>query len=316
MKQHFMIGQHPRTRSFRSATLLATGVVGLALGLSACTSSPGKPTAASNSTSNTNHVASRSPGDAVLLAAQRGITDGTARFTMDISVSGSETANETVTGAADFADGTAQLSVSVPQLGAGGKITVIEAGGIVYENLASIPDFNKLDLDGKTWLEVPVKSALAESNQAEKLGNPEAFLQALTERGISVKEVGHSSIDGVNVTGYDVNFSGLISKSGQAAGASSSTRSLLRDAKMEVWIDATGLLRRLDLTGQPTSALGSPLVKLSMTLSDYGAPVQVSVPPQSEVVSLQAFLKAFGESGTGALSGLGSGGASTSSLDS
>jgi hypothetical protein len=70
----------------------------------------------------------------------------------------------------------------------------------------------------------------------------------------------------------------------------------------QVWLDATGLVRRVSMTLTPPQTLGCPTgcrVHGDVDFYDFGVPVHVSAPPASEVMSPSQASGGFGVSGGG-----------------
>ncbi len=265
----------------------------LGIGLAACSSSgPARSSGSTNSPGTTRST----PVEAVLLAAQHGISDRTARFTMSISATGSAAFSESGNGSVDFSNQSAQIAMTVSVLSEQLHVTVVEVGGAVYEKLAGVPGLSSVLRPGKSWIEVPIGSSSAATDGLGSEGNPASFLLALTRKGLVVTRVASSSVDGVQATEYGVKFPDDIAKLGAGAGSlPSSVQQSLRGATMHVWIDGSGLLRRIAM-GIAEPDVGT--VMFTIDLQDYGVPVTVSPPPASEVESLQSVRGQLGVSTT------------------
>jgi hypothetical protein len=169
---------------------------------------------------------------------------------------------------------------------------VVAVAGVVYEKVAGIPGMSTILQPGKSWLEVPIGSSLAKSSELTSTGNPASFLLALTRKGLKITPIGTSRIDGVEAAGYDVKFPQDLSALGPGVGSlPSSIQQMFRGVTMHVWIDASGLLRRMSMA-IPESTLGT--ISLTMDMTDYGVPVKVSPPPASQVENLQSIAGALG----------------------
>jgi hypothetical protein len=116
--------------------------------------------------------------------------------------------------------------------------------------------------------------------------NPASSLDLLRSSA-DFSEVGKETIDGVDTTHYH----GIVDlqKASGAAGLSSAAvqRLLAMGAPsqypMDVWVDDAGLIRRFASSYDQSS--GGQVVSLEMTMdmSDYGTPVDVTAPPADQV---------------------------------
>ena len=281
----------------------AAGVVAatlLALSLAACSTTRAPSGQSSAGTSHT-------PVEAVLLAAQRGIADRSARFTMSMSAGSALAFQESGTGAIDFTNDSAQMDMSVSVLSEKIHVTAVVVAGAVYEDLSGLPGFKGLLKPGKSWIEIPVQGSLSESDGLGATGNPASFLLALTRKGLKVTSIGTSRVDGVSVTGYEVKFPENLATLGPGVGSlPSAAQQILRGITMHVWIDGSGLLRRMTMSlSSPAASSGIGTIKLTMDLSDYGTPVKVTAPPSSEVENFKSMTGRLGSSSsvTGGASG-------------
>jgi hypothetical protein len=290
----------------RPVTTVVAGAV-LAVGLAACSSSgqasPGHSSNAPSTTSST-------PVEAVLLAAERGISDRTARVSMTMSATGSPgSANGSSmafeasgNGAVDFANQSARINMSIGVLSEKINLTVVAVGGNAYENMSGVPGVSAVLEPGKSWLELPVGTSFGSSAALDPMSNPADFLVALTRKGIKVTPVGSSRVDGVESTEYDVKYPENLAGLGSGLGSlPSSVQQLLHGLTMHVWVDSSGLLRRMSMS-MPVPELGTMMY--TMDMSDYGAPVNVSAPPSSEVESFQSIAGALGSLSSGSGSSL------------
>jgi hypothetical protein len=288
----------------RPVTAAVAGAV-LAIGLAAC-SSTGQASPGHSSPSTTRST----PVEAVLLAAERGISDRTARVSMTMSATGSPgSANGSSmafeasgNGAVDFANQSARINMSIGVLSEKINLTVVAVGGDAYENFSGVPGVSAVLEPGKSWVELPVGASLGSSAALDPMSNPADFLVALTRKGIKVTPVGSSRVDGVESTEYDVKYPENLASLGSGLGSlPSSVQQLLHGLTMHVWVDSSGLLRRMSMS-MPVPELGTMMY--TMDMSDYGAPVNVSAPPSSEVESFQSIAGALGSLSSGSGSSL------------
>ncbi|MGO9344130.1 MAG: hypothetical protein ACLP6E_16710 [Acidimicrobiales bacterium] len=279
----------------RSVTAAAAVAV-LAVGLAAC-SSTGQGSAGHSS--NAPGTTRSTPAEAVLLAAKRGISDRTARVSMTMSAngpmgssSGSMSLVASGNGVVDFANQSAQIDMSMSILSEKINLTVVAVGGNAYEKLSGIPGVSGMLEPGKSWIELPVGTSLGSSAALDPMSNPADFLVALTRKGVTVTPVGSSRVDGVEATEYDVKYPENLASLGTGLGSlPSSVQQMLHGLTMHVWVDSSGLLRRMSMS-IPVPELGT--MTLTMDMSDYGAPVNVSAPPSSEVENFQSIARQLG----------------------
>jgi hypothetical protein len=151
---------------------------------------------------------------------------------------------------------------------------------------------------GKSWLKIDL-GAIGKKNGIEldrlqqgDFADP-AKMFSFLRRSAEPTPVGHEQVGGVETTHYSatVDLRRL-----EALETDAATRETLQRAidlsgvssyPVEAWIDDAGRLRRMRVT-VPQLVPGRTDSTLTLTeeLSDFGAPVHVSVPPQSDVVDL------------------------------
>jgi hypothetical protein len=150
--------------------------------------------------------------------------------------------------------------------------------------------------DGATWLRLTYDD-LAEFSgvdvSAASEQSPTEVLARLQASG-DIERVGEEDLDGVATTRYraviDVDRlgdDGVVSEA-----AIEQLRGLTGDTyEMDVWIDGDGYLRRMsyaiDLANAPEPPAGMPSegsIQYDITMSDFGAPLDVTAPPEDEVV--------------------------------
>ncbi len=147
---------------------------------------------------------------------------------------------------------------------------------------------------GKSWLKIDLeKAAGADLAQLGQMGdgNPMQGLDYL--KGTKdIQEVGQEDVRGVSTTHYSATLDFELLHDQLPSQSAASVRRLiqtsgLREAPIDVWLDADGLPRRASYrfspedAGAPTPALTD--MSFTMELFDYGNPVRVEIPPASEV---------------------------------
>jgi hypothetical protein len=208
--------------------------------------------------------------------------------TADVSVSGSvQAGGKSVpvhgSGVANFATNAMAADVAYHLPGFSFAESEIEASGSLYYRVSVN---GKAGLPGRrTWVQLPVKN---ESSTNITGSDPIAALNALAAQGNTVTELGTSVIRGVTCTGYSVR------------------PRLLPVFTFTVWIDSKSLVRELSASLQMSLNSSAVSASIVMDFTHFGAPVRISPPPPSTVISYQAFLKEMGLSSLANLPGLAS----------
>lgn len=178
-----------------------------------------------------------------------------------------------------------------PELQDPGVLTmqVIGIGTKVY---MSFPMLNLLTPGGTTkpWVVVDA-SALGISASdvvAAQGADPTAGLEYLKGLGANATEVGPETIGGVATTRYR----GAISLERLLASVAPAQRAQARtlfgaspSTPVDVWVDAAGRARRMDVTLSMSEQGQSVTMKVSYRFSKFGEPVRISAPPASQVAS-------------------------------
>jgi hypothetical protein len=127
-------------------------------------------------------------------------------------------------------------------------------------------------------------------------GNPADQLKYLRAVSGKAKKVGTEEVRGTKTTHYrvtvDLDKYPDLAPKGQRAKLRTQVKRLeqLIGAKSypaEVWIDSKQLVRRMSLT-MPMKAAGTTRTTMHMTMEffDFGAPVDVTIPPADQVVDI------------------------------
>jgi hypothetical protein len=182
----------------------------------------------------------------------------------------------------------------------GWKIQIVQDGNIDYVRFPAIGD--QLP-DGKTWIRGAdgVSGGGFDFDDLEQFtsNDPRELLESL--RGITsdIETVGSEQLRGVETTHYHaVVDPAQLAKANDREGRSApqslvdqlTTQSGLGDIPLDVWIDANGLVRKFSMAfsakGPATAKSGD--ISMSFELWDYGEPVEIAVPPASEVAEASA----------------------------
>lgn len=250
-------------------------------------------------------------GNAVLVnAASATRKVGSARVTMDITTpSPSGTLTMHGTGAFAFHGrpaGEMQLSVAAP----GGTSTSIDeriVGTVIYMRS---PILSREIPGSKPWIEFDLQKigkkmginfgALMNSSTTSDPTQSLAYLQAASN---SIQNLGTESVGGVTTTHYHAvvdmrkAMKVMVARAPRPdkAAVRSTYQNLLAQTgittyPMDVWVDGQGLVRKMHLQ-MPVATSGGESMDMTMQLSDFGAPVNVSPPPASQVTNLLRLLQ-------------------------
>ena len=182
---------------------------------------------------------------------------------------------------------------------AGWQFELVQDGDVGYVSLPAIAD--QLP-EGKTWVRGTadaVKAGGFDFTQLDSFAqnDPRDALEALRAVSGDVETVGAEELHGVETTHYrahlDPDDLARQANERQADAASLfdrlSAQSGVTDVPLDVWIDADGLVRKLafDLDA-PDTAGQTGHVSLAFELWDYGEPVEIEVPPASQVADASA----------------------------
>ncbi len=184
--------------------------------------------------------------------------------------------------------------------GGGGTVQAIFQYPVIYMNLPFLA--GKLP-EGKTWMEIDLsKAAQADGIDLSQLSSldetdPTQFLEYLRASSGGVSTVGHETLDGVPTTHYHatLQLSDILARlPSSAQAAAKSALEKLDDAgaiPVDVWVDAQGRVRRIELSigvSLPAGASGvtgatSVSGTTTMNFTSYG-PIPAIVPPPSNEV--------------------------------
>jgi hypothetical protein len=261
MKQH-------RRRTTRRA--LGAGIVAL-LGLATTVGLVGTAGATSHATKGPKH------------GAAKAVT--TAQVTFSATVTGaSSPPTVTGNGAVDFATDAASLAVTIPAslatLIPGGTdapevVNVVLSAGTVYLEVPGLAS-----LVGTPWVSVALPSSVTAalpkdfSKAAACVGDVHAILAYAQKHHGTVTSLGTSMVDGVNATGNQITAT-LKGKGGSSPALSAT-----------VWADSSDRLVQGNLSATGAGVAGALNLSATVNLSDYDAPVTITVPPSSEVTPI------------------------------
>lgn len=188
----------------------------------------------------------------------------------------------TLSGSGDF-DSTKQLGKLHASVTLGGVQTAVDeilSGKALYVSSSLLASVLPA---GKTWLKVdlsnPPKSIGAFAS-ALATQDPAAALAQLKALG-AVTETGTQTIGGVDTTRYSgkIDVSKLPAATAAALQASGTTV-----GSVDVWVGSDGYVHRVRVPTSASAAGQKATTTLTMTFSDFGGGVSVSVPPASKTV--------------------------------
>ena len=262
--------------------LLALALVALTGALSACGSSV------------------RSAVDPVAAAATKSQQAGGFSATTSVTVSAAGH-RFTMTGYGLFGDGKGQMELDMSDLlnqtgapaGTDSTIKAIylteDGDPVMYMRLGFLSAFIP---GGKSWVRVDLakagKAAGIDFNQLLGGANqsPSDSLALLRSSG-EFSEVGTETVDGVETTHYHGTVDLQQAAAAKGAGAEAIQRLLDLGAPTQypadVWIDKDGYVRQYKTRYGMTTGGKSMSVSMTMGMSDYGTPVEVSAPPSDQV---------------------------------
>ncbi|HXZ56859.1 MAG TPA: hypothetical protein VEG40_04690 [Gaiellaceae bacterium] len=255
-----------------SAIAATAGALVLALALAGCGGSGGGSAA--------------KPTNAIEVAALKTSQAGSVRADFTISASG-----VSGTGSGVFNGGGKRSGQFTMNVNSGGKQISIDSvidGNTIY--LRS-PLISQRLPGGKQWVKIDLEKAAKAANvnlngligTNPSPGGALAYLQGST----AIKRVGSETVDGSPTTHYRV----VVDLQQAVNRASGSDKDALEQAikgsgsstqPVDVWVDAEGYVRKLEVQSQ---ASGQP-ADLTMKMHDFGSPVPITPPATNEVVDL------------------------------
>jgi hypothetical protein len=221
---------------------------------------------------------------------------GSARMSMTMALDvGGDTATMTGDGVFDLATGRGSMTMTY---GAG----FAQLSGATFE---SVFDRTVLYMkfppglvpSPKPWVRIDLQAAGEQAGiDLEALlqgaqNEPTQFLQYLKGVSDDVQTVGKEDVRGVSTTHYRATID--LRKAAEALGpeAARSIDNLIdrlgtTTLPAEYWIDGDQLMRRMTMEIDSDGTGPQPPAKVTNELYDFGAPVELPVPPESEVVDV------------------------------
>lgn len=146
-------------------------------------------------------------------------------------------------------------------------------------------------------------------SESSSMSNPAQYLDYLKAvSGGTIKNLGQATVDGVQTTHYQADIDiAKLSSSVPAADRSAVSKLMaelqaksvkLGTMPLNVWIDGSDLVRKIQMTMTPTVGGQSMSETITMNILDYGQQPAPAIPPASETTNLTSLL-----SGISSLSG-------------
>jgi hypothetical protein len=288
---------------------------GVALLLASCSSTPHSSATSgkSNDKSNKSTPTSPAPPESPVALVDSSTQDTLAQKTADLTIEGSVTVNNTTipiqgSGQANLSNSDSRLSLTFTQSSQSYDYSELVVGGQVYLGITldgqSLPQ-----LGGHNWVLLPFTPA-SQGGTTPFSGDPVAQLHLLEGDGDTVEPLGTKSISGIACTGYQVtpsrsqviaNIQRVLSAMQIPTAQRQAVEQVWQDSPpptVDLWFDSSHLLRQMSLPLQLSSLPGSnaPVVgNLEVDFTNYGAPLQISPPAPSEVISYQQLLQDLGD---------------------
>ncbi len=284
------------------AALAATGLGAVAcqpIGSAAGTSGTAVPPAATSASG------TASDSQAVAAAYQKTTATGSARITTSTQVGvGQESLPITASGVIGFADRSAEETENLPA-GQGAAETRF-IGGVLYERLPGAL-VSRIS-GGRPWISLNVGALSQQGNGTirqlltDSPSDPSTVLAYLRGADDQVTVVGPDTVDGTPTKHYTVLIDLDKSVAGQSEQAQNAVHVLEQQLgshtlPAQVWLDDQGRLRRFAVNATmkgaappTTSANGDISFRFTATLSDFGVPVHIAVPPADQTTDVTNLL--------------------------
>jgi len=243
--------------------------------------------------------------EAVANAAAQTLNSQSADISMsiDVGIMGLKE-NVSANGALDFARKVGTLTMTIPVNGQQRSLQEIVDGSTVYVNVGGLSD----GLAPTTpWVSENVNQSNSASNGLGTI-DPTAMLQQLQSAGGTVTSMGQTTYDATSVTEYAATLpsSALMGNIGKLPSSLQQGVSGLNlpDMHMNIYITHDNLLKALSVPTYSVSFSGETLsMDMTLVLSNYGTPVNVTPPPADQVEPLSQLGGGLGNSGSTGNSG-------------
>jgi hypothetical protein len=200
-------------------------------------------------------------------------------------------------GAVDNRTRTGRLSIDLSSTGipgASGKVQEVYTGGVIYMSLDAFGPKLAGGVDGKHWVKLDL-SEYAQVGQSQTQADPTSTLDGL--RGVSndVQDLGQENVRGVDTTHYHATIDVAKALAKVPASHRQRVESALSqfgngDLPIDVWIGRDGVPRRYSMSMDLTKSGESMHFTEQFDFFDFGVPVDVHVPPASDVANYSDLL--------------------------
>jgi len=260
----------------------ATAVLVALAGLTACSSddstatdTAGEPTT-STSESPTEDSASPAPGETVdpsefVDRVLGSLSDATTAHLSMTTTGG--TSGMTMEGDVDYSASPPEMDMTMtsptqPDAEIGFRLV----DGVMYMQMAQIGNgkWLKMDLNGKNS---PLSGGLMDQM------NPGAGLEQMQSAIDDVTYVGEEDVDGETLQHYTMKVRSRAFRSLQGSLGTTAGSKLPSLITYDIWTDDDGMMRQTEL------AMGD-LGSVAVTMSDWGEPVDISAPPESDIMTM------------------------------
>ena len=163
-----------------------------------------------------------------------------------------------------------------------------------------LPVFSKLIPGARPWLKIDVSELgklkgfdLSQLLQSAGAQDPSQALQTLRAVG-NVQEVGKAQVDGVDTTEYSgtIDPQKLVAKLPKSAAYAQIFEKLgKQQIPVKAWVDGDGYVRKLEESfSMQVPNAGRMDMKIAATLSDFGTPVTITVPPADQTTDIATLI--------------------------
>jgi hypothetical protein len=267
------------------------------------------PTATSSASQDAGSPGSAADDQAVAAAFTKTTSAGTAKITTSTEVgAGQQNVPIAATGVISFADGSADLTESLPAGQGSGETRFVN--GMLYTKLPSAL-VGKLS-NGKPWISLDVGKLSQQGDgslqqlMTDSPSDPSTILGFLRGTGSQVNTIGPDTVDGAKTTHYQVTLDLDKATQGQDAQTQQATQALEKELgthtlPAQVWLDDQGRLRKFTVDETLTGAMpgndstaakptGPIHFQFTATLTDFGTPVNVTAPAADQTTDLTSKL--------------------------
>lgn len=245
----------------------------------------------------------RSPAAVVAAAPERLREAETARFTMNMTMTGQGLPSPLemqVEGEADFAQ--QRMRMTLGGIPGAGTMEAIEEGTVMYLRM---PAAARMLPRGKSWVRFDLEELGRQAGvdvdqlmQLSQQNDPTAMLATLRGASEEVEKVGQEQVRGVDTTHYRATVVTEKALANAPQEVRKDVDQLLKSTNfpdrypVDVWMDGEGLARRMKMSLQltPAEAKGPLSQDMTMEFFDFGSAVQVKPPPPEQTVDLADLL--------------------------